>query len=106
MKDCFCGCNSPVSQRSTLEPTLRGLQSPRNFSSCQAHTPSQSVKMSKVELVPWDPNSEQQVARLYDQRVSCGWHEEAVPKWKEAQLAGTKVVYWIVWAGPPIVPRA
>ncbi|KAL2107153.1 hypothetical protein VUR80DRAFT_5654 [Thermomyces stellatus] len=53
---------------------------------------------NKVELIPWDPTSEEQVERLYDQRVACGWHEEAVPRWREAQLNGTKVTYWIVLA--------
>ncbi|MBE3044320.1 hypothetical protein IMZ48_17490 [Candidatus Bathyarchaeota archaeon] len=52
--------------------------------------------MDKVELIPWDPTSEQQYERMFDQRVACGWREEEVPEWKEAQLNGTKALYWIV----------
>lgn len=52
--------------------------------------------MDKVELVPWDPDSNQQYERMFDQRVACGWRETEVPDWKEAQLKRTKVLYWIV----------
>lgn len=57
--------------------------------------------MNKVELIPWDPDCDQHVKRLYDQRVACGWHQTAIPGWKEAQLGGSKVMYWIV--GLPIL---
>lgn len=52
--------------------------------------------MDKVELIPWDPNNEQQYERLYDQRIACGWRDGEVSDWKEAQLKGTKGMYWIV----------
>lgn len=52
--------------------------------------------MGKVELIPLDPDSDQHARRLYDQRVACGWHQAAVPAWREAQLGESKVMYWIV----------
>ncbi|SPO02017.1 uncharacterized protein DNG_04690 [Cephalotrichum gorgonifer] len=54
--------------------------------------------MNKVELLPWDPTSESQYQRLYDQRVACGWHEDEISEWKDQQLKETKTLYWIVLA--------
>ena len=49
-----------------------------------------------VHLVPWDPEDEQHYQRMYDQRVGCGWRKDEVDEWKQKQLRGTKVHYWIV----------
>ncbi|CAI4212406.1 unnamed protein product [Parascedosporium putredinis] len=32
----------------------------------------------KVDLVPWDPNSDEHVTRLFDQRTACGWRADEV----------------------------
>ena len=52
--------------------------------------------MDKVDLIPWDPTSEAHYQRMYDQRVACGWREEEVSDWKEAQMKGNKTMYWVV----------
>lgn len=53
-------------------------------------------KMDRVELIPWDPTSEAQFQRMYDQRVACGWREDEVGEWKDKMLNGQKFLYWIV----------
>ncbi len=50
----------------------------------------------KVELIPWDPENETQYKRMYDQRVACGWRIDEVEEWKQKQIRGVKVHYWIV----------
>jgi hypothetical protein len=50
----------------------------------------------KVELVPWDPTSEQHFKRLVEQRIACGWDHEEVGDWKKKVLGGEKFLYWIV----------
>jgi hypothetical protein len=50
----------------------------------------------KVDLIPWDFNSTDQINRLYEQRVACGWRSEEVPLYIEAARKGEKVFYWAV----------
>lgn len=40
--------------------------------------------------------SAEQVERLYDQRVACGWRAEEVPEYVEAAKQGNKIFYWVV----------
>lgn len=49
-----------------------------------------------VKFIPWDASDAQHVDRLTIQRVHCGWNEDKVPEWKEAQLKGSKCFYWLV----------
>ncbi|KAH7117282.1 hypothetical protein B0J13DRAFT_571188 [Dactylonectria estremocensis] len=52
----------------------------------------------KVNIIPWDPTSQPHIDRMVEQRRQCGWHEKRVPvEWRDAHLAGTKCVYWIVF---------
>ncbi|KAM0281801.1 hypothetical protein ACHAQH_003383 [Verticillium albo-atrum] len=53
---------------------------------------------SKISLVAWDARSEEHAARLYEQRVACGWRSEEVAEWQEKQLEGAKFFYWVVLA--------
>jgi len=46
--------------------------------------------------IPWDPTSEQQFERLRQQRASCGWGVENVSNWRDQQLAGQRVIFWLV----------
>lgn len=51
----------------------------------------------KIELVPWDCESDEHVERMYQQRVSCGWRcEEVREQWVELTRAGKKTLYWVV----------
>ncbi|CAG9954412.1 unnamed protein product [Clonostachys rosea f. rosea IK726] len=53
---------------------------------------------TKVELIPWDPESPDHIARLVVHREECGWHAEKVAnEWADKQRAGTKCIYWIVY---------
>lgn len=61
-----------------------------------ATTTSIAAKYQNIELVPWDPTEECQFQRMHDQRVTCGWHEDEVPEWKDKMLQGQKFLYWIV----------
>lgn len=50
-----------------------------------------------IKLVPWDPESDSHIQRLVEQRKACGWAAEQVPQlWRDAHLAGTKCIWWIV----------
>ncbi|KAL2755368.1 hypothetical protein ACRALDRAFT_1064493 [Sodiomyces alcalophilus JCM 7366] len=50
----------------------------------------------KCRLIPWDPESDEHVERLVQQRIACGWNADKVAsEWKEDQLAGRKCIYWI-----------
>lgn len=49
-----------------------------------------------VKLVPWDPESDSHIERLVQQRKACGWQADHVPIWRDAHLAGTKCIWWIV----------
>ncbi|PVH75198.1 hypothetical protein DL98DRAFT_466739 [Cadophora sp. DSE1049] len=49
-----------------------------------------------MSVIPWDPTSKQQFERLRQQRISCGWGEENVSNWRNQQLAGQKVLLWLL----------
>ncbi|KAF3026868.1 hypothetical protein E8E14_015056 [Neopestalotiopsis sp. 37M] len=53
---------------------------------------------SKVQLIPWDHASEEQVTRLYEQRVACGWRSDEIPLYIESAKRGGRVFYWIALA--------
>ncbi|ROW02295.1 hypothetical protein VSDG_02519 [Cytospora chrysosperma] len=55
-----------------------------------------SGRNPRVELVPWDFDSEEHRARMHLQRLACGWRSEEVQKWAEQGRAATKTLYWIV----------
>ncbi|KAF2234556.1 hypothetical protein EV356DRAFT_501419 [Viridothelium virens] len=52
----------------------------------------------KVDLIPWDHRSTEQIARLYEQRVACGWMAEEIPSFVKLANKGGKVFYWVVLA--------
>ncbi|KAI1335864.1 hypothetical protein F5Y15DRAFT_396733 [Xylariaceae sp. FL0016] len=52
----------------------------------------------RVELVPWDHESEAHVQRMVLQRKACGWGAEEVPLWKERSGMGLKSLFWVVLA--------
>ncbi|ROW14594.1 hypothetical protein VPNG_03282 [Cytospora leucostoma] len=54
----------------------------------------------RVELVPWDFDSQEHQERMYLQRLACGWRSEEVQKWVELGRAATKTLYWIVCISP------
>ncbi|KAK0391232.1 hypothetical protein NLU13_0733 [Sarocladium strictum] len=54
-----------------------------------------AAKPSKVELVPWDPTSDQHFERMVEQRIACGWDYNDVPEWKQKALKGEKLLYWV-----------
>lgn len=54
----------------------------------------------KVELVPWDFDSEEHRARMYQQRLACGWRSEEVEEWADQGRAGRTTLYWIVCIPP------
>ena len=47
-------------------------------------------------LIPWDPESPEQVERLYQQRVACGWYENDVESWRGRQRSGAIALQWMV----------
>lgn len=49
-----------------------------------------------VDLVPWDPESQDHVERMYHQRVACGWKSDYIEKWKELQREGKTTLQWVV----------
>ncbi|KAM3149923.1 hypothetical protein ABEW05_009784 [Botrytis cinerea] len=57
---------------------------------------SPSPKFSKVDLIPWDPDSPSHVERLFNQRVACTWNSEYVESWREKQRQGAITLQWIV----------
>lgn len=51
----------------------------------------------RIDLVPWDYDAPAHVARMYAQRVACGWRSgEVRPGWVELSRAGRKMLYWVV----------
>ncbi|KAI8299735.1 hypothetical protein K4K59_002055 [Colletotrichum sp. SAR11_240] len=56
------------------------------------------MSKSKVQLVPFDPDSPEHATRMVDQRTECGWHFDKVPDWQEDQRSGQKCIYWIAFA--------
>ncbi|KAI1385247.1 uncharacterized protein F4822DRAFT_338635 [Hypoxylon trugodes] len=53
---------------------------------------------AKVELVPWDHTSDAHRERLVQQRIGCGWMEDAIEAWRDMTVKGTKTMYWILLA--------
>jgi hypothetical protein len=51
---------------------------------------------AQIILLPWDPDSPEQVERLYQQRIACGWNKEAVEGWRVLQRAGKIALHWVV----------
>lgn len=51
--------------------------------------------VTKVVLIPFDPESDEHVKRLYNQRVACGWNHHVVPKLAQQHREGTKGIHWI-----------
>lgn len=50
-----------------------------------------------VQFIPWDPDSEEHVQRLIQQRIACRWDSDMVEsRWKEMQRLGHKSIHWIV----------
>lgn len=55
-----------------------------------------SPKYGSATLIPFDPNSEAQSKRLYEQRVACSWDYDLIEEWRAKVREGTKFMYWIV----------
>lgn len=53
-------------------------------------------KFSAVDLIPWDPESPEHVERMIEQRIACGWKQEAVKSWKAWQNEGKMALQWVV----------
>lgn len=53
-------------------------------------------KKPRIDLIPWDFNSEEHQQRMYLQRLACGWRSDEIQKWVELGRAGQKTLYWIV----------
>ncbi|KAI0128016.1 hypothetical protein BJ170DRAFT_399382 [Xylariales sp. AK1849] len=53
-------------------------------------------RLSAIVLIPWDPDSLEHVNRMKQQRIACGWKEEAVESWRESQAVGKTGLHWIV----------
>ncbi|UKZ73804.1 hypothetical protein TrVFT333_001456 [Trichoderma virens FT-333] len=41
-----------------------------------------SQKYASADLIPFDPNSETQCTRLFQQRVACSWDQDLIEEWK------------------------
>ncbi|KAI1342866.1 hypothetical protein F5Y15DRAFT_271018 [Xylariaceae sp. FL0016] len=54
------------------------------------------VNKGPIYLIPWDPDSEDHVQRLKQQRVDCGWKVEKVDEWRLEQRQGHIGMHWIV----------
>ncbi|KAI1816502.1 hypothetical protein GGS20DRAFT_537892 [Poronia punctata] len=50
----------------------------------------------KIEIIPWDPASQEHVQRMHEQRVACGWRADEVFQWAELARRGEKLFHWIV----------
>jgi len=50
----------------------------------------------EVQLIPWDPDNEDHVKMLYDQRVACGWKEGMVKTWRKLQRRGDMGIHFVV----------
>lgn len=55
-----------------------------------------STHALKLELIPWDHASEEQVTRLYEQRIACGWRADEVPSYVESAEKAGKMFFWVV----------
>lgn len=49
-----------------------------------------------ITLIPWDPESQEHVDRLYIQRVACGWKADKIEKWRICQREGSMSLHWVV----------
>ncbi|OJD33314.1 acyl-n-acyltransferase [Diplodia corticola] len=57
------------------------------------------ISRSKIQLIPWDPESPDHIQRLVEQRVQCGWHQLRVAsKWRDEQRSGVRCLYWICFS--------
>lgn len=55
----------------------------------------------RVDLIPWDYDSDEHIERMYQQRLACGWRSDEVrEKWVGLGRAGRKTLYWVV-SRPP-----
>ncbi|KAK0764235.1 hypothetical protein N5P37_003632 [Trichoderma harzianum] len=54
-----------------------------------------SPKYGSATLIPFDPNSEAQCKRLYEQRLACSWDYDLIEEWRAKVREGTKFMYWI-----------
>lgn len=52
--------------------------------------------MDRVELIPWDPEIDEQYQRLHEQQISWGWFEPATAQWKQQHIDGQRTFFWIV----------
>ncbi|ROT35091.1 hypothetical protein SODALDRAFT_77547 [Sodiomyces alkalinus F11] len=69
----------------------------RQVTSCAWPMNGATAVNMKCHLMPWDPESDEHVERLIQQRIACGWNAERVAsEWKDEQLAGQKSIFWIV----------
>ncbi|KFZ01186.1 hypothetical protein V501_10161 [Pseudogymnoascus sp. VKM F-4519 (FW-2642)] len=50
----------------------------------------------KITLIPWDPESQEHIDRLYIQRVACGWKADKIEKWRICQRNGSMSLHWVV----------
>ncbi|KAF7857218.1 hypothetical protein EAF04_009459 [Stromatinia cepivora] len=55
-----------------------------------------SPKFSKVDLIPWDPDSPSHIERLFNQRVAYTWNSDYVESWRGKQRQGAIILQWIV----------
>jgi hypothetical protein len=53
------------------------------------------VERPQIALLPWDPESLEHVERLYQQRIACGWNQDAVEGWRDLQRAGKIALHWV-----------
>jgi hypothetical protein len=67
-----------------------------------APTPVTKSSKSQVSLIPWDPTSPGHVQRLVQQRIACGWDDEAVEGWVPTQESGKLNLQWIVSKFPTL----
>ncbi|CAG8958142.1 hypothetical protein HYFRA_00000490 [Hymenoscyphus fraxineus] len=63
------------------------------------------IPPTQIQLIPWDPNSEEHINRLILQRLACGWGAENVREtWCKQQQEGHKSLHWIVLKPTPQTP--
>lgn len=50
----------------------------------------------QVRLIPWDPESDDHIKRIYDQRIACGWKSDEIESWRPLQREGKMTIQWVV----------
>ncbi|KAI1325771.1 hypothetical protein F5Y16DRAFT_377144 [Xylariaceae sp. FL0255] len=50
---------------------------------------------SKINLIPWDYQSEAHIERMVAQRKVCGWGANEVRSWAERAETGLKTMFWV-----------